>query len=218
VRLNNPVRLSEIDDSNRSGHFHLTAADICYFLYEYTSGHNYEFSGTNSRISNLKKKPSQRGQQHYQYKEGAIRACARDFSQALNAQWLAQATLVPVPGSKAMDHPDHDDRMVRICNGISQPPPDVRLLVLQSQSTNASHEAHEGERVTVEELTDLYSINENIANPAPSAIAIVDDLLTAGTHFRAMKDILTTRFPGVPIIGLFVARRVFPENPFANFA
>jgi hypothetical protein len=41
-------------------------------------------------------------------------------------------------------------------------------------------------------------------------MAILDDVLTAGTHFRAMSIVLSQRFPGVPIVGLFIARRVFP--------
>jgi hypothetical protein len=52
-------RFLKIDDQNRGDHSHLTAADECYFLYEYTSRRNYSFSSTNQLISNLKKKPSQ---------------------------------------------------------------------------------------------------------------------------------------------------------------
>ena len=37
---------------------------------------------------------------------------------------------------------------------------------------------------------------------------LVDDVLTAGSHFRAAKDLLSLNFPGVPVVGLFVARRV----------
>ena len=47
--------------------------------------------------------------------------------------------------------------------------------------------------------------------PFPREIGIVDDVLTAGTHYRAMHDTLRERFPQVPIIGIFIARRVFPE-------
>jgi predicted amidophosphoribosyltransferase len=121
---------------------------------------------------------------------------------------------VPVPGSKAADHPDHDDRMERICRLMRQPPPDVRALVRQAASTAAAHEAAQGDRVTVEALLELYAIDEAHTAPAPQAIAIVDDVLTAGTHYRAMHRVLANRFPGVPIIGLFVARRVFPADPF----
>lgn len=207
------VRLSIIDDSSRGDHYHLTADDNCYYLYEYTSHRDYSFSATNQLISNLKKKPSQAGQQHYRYKDQAIEICGCALASAINPQWLTRATLVPVPGSKVLGHPDHDDRIERICRLMRQPPPDVRALVRQTTSTNASHEVAQGDRITVEELLNLYVIDEGIAHPAPQAIGIVDDVLTAGTHFRAMHTVLTNRFPGVPIIGLFVARRVFPDNP-----
>ena len=54
------MRFREIDDSNRLDHFHLTATDKCFFLYGYTAGEGYGYSDTNSLISNLKKKPSER--------------------------------------------------------------------------------------------------------------------------------------------------------------
>src|SRR3546814_6035276 len=105
--------------------------------------------------------------------------------------------------------------MERLCRLMRQPPPDVRALVRQLGSTTASHEAGQGVRVTVEQLLELYSVNEAIASPAPQAIGIVDDVLTAGTHYRAMHSVLAARFPNVPIIGLFVARRVFPDDPLS---
>lgn len=208
------IRLSLIDESNRDDHSRLTAGDSCYFLFEYTSHRGYSFSSTNQLIANLKKKPSTAGQQGYHYKGRAIVACGRYLGTALNPDWLASATLVPVPGSKAQGHPDCDDRIDQICRAMRQPPPDVRALVTQSESTIASHEAGDGDRVTVEELLALYQINEALAAPPPVSIAIVDDVLTAGTHYRAMHTVLSGRFPNVPIIGLFVARRVFPNDDF----
>lgn len=203
-------RLSVIDDSNRDDHYHLVGSDSCYYLYEYTSHRSYTFSSTNDLISNLKKKPGQPGQY---YKGKAITRCANALRQALNPNWLASATLVPVPGSKAAGHPERDDRMEQVCRQMGQPAPDVRSLVIQTESTAASHEAAAGERISVEDLRALYVIDEALTVPAPQAIAIVDDVLTAGTHYRAMHTTLTARFPGVPVIGLFVARRVFPDDP-----
>jgi hypothetical protein len=52
----------------------------------------------------------------------------------------------------------------------------------------------------------------------PRAIGVVDDVLTAATHFRAMKDVLATRFPGIPITGIFIARRVFPDDAGLEFS
>jgi predicted amidophosphoribosyltransferase len=208
------IRLSLIDESNRDDHSRLTAEDNCYFLFEYTSRRGYSFSSTNQLIANLKKKPSTAGQQGYHYKGRAILDCARSLGAALKPTWLSEATLVPTPGSKAHGHPDYDDRIERICRAMRQPQPDVRALVIQTASTTASHEAGDGDRVTVEELLALYRIDESLATPAPKSIAIVDDVLTAGTHYRAMHTVLSARFRTVPIIGLFVARRVFPDDDF----
>lgn len=212
ARLADEIRLSLIDESNRDDHARLTTDDTCYYLFEYTSHRGYTFSSTNQLISNLKKKPSTSGQLGYHYKAGAIAKCARQFGAALNPDWLADATLVPVPGSKVRGHPDYDDRIERVCLAIRQPPVDVRLLVFQTQTTVASHEVDDGERVTVDELLEVYSIDESLTMPTPRAIVIVDDVLTAGTHYRAMHVTLSERFPNVPIVGLFIARRVFPAE------
>ena len=205
------MRLSQIDDASRPDHYHLTVEDDCYYFLEYTSGRDFRFSKANSIISNLKKKPSNRERDDYKYKLQAMRQASNTFRGALNANWLQQATLVPVPGSKALGHPDYDDRMERICRGI-QDGLDIRNLVIQRQSTTASHEAGAGARVTVDELLELYEIDETIAAPVPRDIAIFDDVLTAGTHFRAMKTVLTQRFPGVRVTGMFIARRIFPPD------
>ncbi len=203
------MRLSEIDDSNRVDHTRLLAEDACLYLYEYTSGRDYSFSATNNLINNLKKKPTASAAQ-LRYKTNAIAGCANTLRMALNPAWLDIATIVPIPGSKSSAHPDFDNRMEQIARQI-RPALDVRTLVIQGDSTTASHEVGAGEdRVTVEELLDLYVINEAVAVPPPRAIGILDDVLTAGTHFRAMKIKLNECFPNVPITGLFVARRVFP--------
>ncbi len=203
------MRLSEIDGSNRADHARLQDDDKCLFMFEYTSGRDYSFSATNNLINNLKKKPTASLAQ-LRYKSGAISACAAELREALNPKWLDIATIVPVPGSKAADHLDFDNRIERVAQLI-RPNVDVRNLVTQEGSTTAAHEVGlGGNRVTVNELVALYKINEDLAEPTPRAIGVLDDVLTAGTHFRAMKIVLSHRFPGVPITGLFVARRVFP--------
>jgi hypothetical protein len=203
-------RFRKIDEQNRGDHFHLTAEDDCYFLYEYTSGRNYSFSATNSLISNLKKKPSQTSPGAYKYKLGAMQACSRDLARAINPAWLNAATLVPVPPSKARSHPDYDDRMTVISRNIA-PVVDVREIVVQRHSLEAAHES--SVRPSIDELLAEYEIDENVACPAPQRIGIIDDVLTVGTHYAAVKTVLQHRYPGTPIVGFFVARRVFPD-PF----
>lgn len=205
------IKFTKIDDQNRGDHSYLTADDECYFLFEYTSRQGYSFSSTNSLISNLKKKPSTKGTAQFKYKGQAISECASGFGKAINSAWLEGATLVPVPPSKIKADPEYDDRILQVCKQIPGAK-DVRELVTLRQS----HEPfHEGQRMNVEELQALYQIDEGAANPPPTRIAIVDDVLTNGTHFKAVKALLQQRFPGVPVVGFFVARRVF-ANPFEN--
>jgi predicted amidophosphoribosyltransferase len=205
------LRLSQVDASNLGDHAKLVDTDTCLYVYEYTSGRDYSFSQTNSLINNLKKKPSTSSPAELRYKTAAIASCSKDFAATLNPSWLDEATLVPIPGSKAAGHPDFDDRMSRILRGI-RPQVDVRELVRQKSSTAAAHEAGGGARITVEELIADYEIDETLATPPPRQIGVFDDVMTAGTHYRAMHTVLSRRFPGVKITGLFVARRVFPPE------
>ena len=209
-------RFRKIDDQNRRDHFNLGADDECYFFYEYTSGKDYQFSDTNSLISNLKKKPSLAATVQYQYKLRAIHRCGVALGNAISAAWLAGATFVPVPPSKAPADPEYDDRITRICRAIPAAHAiDVREIVVQTQSLEAAHES-EGRRPSIDDLLAVYQIDESKTQPTPKSIGIVDDVLTVGTHFCAMKRVLAGRFPGVRIVGFFIARRVF-ANPFEEF-
>lgn len=101
----------------------------------------------------------------------------------------------------------HMARLVRAELGIEA---DVRELVVQRQSYEASHTATT--RARPEDLIALYAIDETISQPAPQQILIVDDVLTTGSHFVAMRQVLEARFPGVWIGGLFVARRKLADD------
>ena len=56
----------------------------------------------------------------------------------------------------------------------------------------------------------VYHVDLSLVAPAPQTILLCDDVLTTGCHYRAAYTVLQAAFPGVPIIGLFIARRV-PE-------
>ena len=208
------IRFQKIDNSNRGDHLDLSADDEVYYLFEYTSGKNYSFSSTNNLISNLKKKPSTFLLPGYHYKRKAIRACASALATGINQEWLQGATLVPIPPSKIRDDPDYDDRITKVCRSIGPSPgPDVREIVYQTSSLKASHIS--GERPTLEQLIGAYAIDETKLDPLPSRIGIVDDVLTNGRHFRAMRTVLSARLPACMVVGFFIARRVFP--PMTDF-
>ena len=212
-----PRRFTKIDDLTRSDHYYLTADDNCYFIGEYTARRGYAYSPTNSLIVNFKKTMDRRRRSEWQYKEQAIQQAADAFRIALNQKALDRLTFVPVPPSKAKEDPLYDNRLTRMLRAIRVSPAlDIRELVVQTESTDAVHSS--GRRPQPGNMEELYRVDVASTVPLPEVIAVVDDILTTGAHFRAMKSALSTCFPATPIIGLFIARRVPDTADFRDFS
>jgi hypothetical protein len=201
------AKLTPFDDGTREDHFYLRADDDCFYFIEYTARKRYDHSPANSFIGNLKKSPNKRGTYEWRHKLNAIAEAASTLQRELPKKWLAGSTFVPIPPSDAKDDPEYDDRMTQILARLKV---DVREVVYQRCSMPPTHESEE--RHSVDDLLENYEIDEGQAKPAPKHIVIVDDMVTAGAHFRAMTRILSRRFPGVPISGVFLARRIFADD------
>lgn len=206
-------RILKIDALTLPDHHYLDAEDICYYAGEYTAGEGHAYSETNQLIHNFKKSVDKRGSAQWQYKERAIAQAANIFRGAIKAD--AQVTFVPVPPSKAKSDPMYDDRMLRllqlVCTGR---PADIRELVVQTRSSASAHLS--ASRPRPEDLIANYVLDESFSEPAPSTIFVVDDVLTTGCHFKAVKRVLGRRFPGASIVGLFIARRA-PKSVDLDF-
>jgi len=211
-----PQRLTEVDELICQDHYYLTAEDKCYFLGEYTARKGYTYSATNGLIINIKKSVEKRGTPQWKYKRQAIAKAAASFRSAICENFINSVTCVPIPPSKKKTDPLYDDRVIRLIHAIRPTPPlDLRELVVQAESTTAVHDS--AIRKTPEELEELYRIDQNLLKPIPVAIAIFDDVLTTGAHFRAMKSIISKSFKNIPIFGFFVARRVPETIDFDSF-
>lgn len=98
---------------------------------------------------------------------------------------------------------------------LGQPTQSGRLRNVANQD-GASHEA--AARPTPEDLYGELAFDPvagRVEEP-PGLIMLFDDMLTTGAHFVAATRRLGEVFPGVRVIGSFIARRVVP-NPFADF-
>lgn len=199
--------LTKVDALLGADHYHLTSEDECFVLREYTPRAGFSYSETNNLISNLKKSPERRGKPEWFYKEQAVRQLGQELRQATNPKWLLDATIVPMPPSKTKGHPLYDDRIVQIarilCDGTGA---QMRELLYQDVDTEAHHQ--QDNRRDVTRLMNILKVDESVASPPPRQIGILDDMLTTGAHFRAGKHVLLQRFPGVRVLGLFLARRV----------
>lgn len=206
------LRWTIVDELQRDDHHFIEDGDDCVFLGEYQAGAGYK-GETNSLILNLKKKPTA---PHQNYKNDDIKRCSKLIG-GLGPDWLKTQTFVPIPPSKAKDHAEYDDRLMRILQGVPGDCMDVRELVLQKVSTTPSHHQTSGRRPSIQELLDNYVIDTAVLDPPPSSIVIFDDVLTTGRHFKAMEQKIREVFPETPIIGMFIARRI-PSTPSPTVA
>jgi hypothetical protein len=205
-----PNRLTEIDDLSRPDHSYLSAADNCYFLGEYTARKGFAFSVTNQLIINLKKGMDRRNRPEWPYKARAIRTAAEALRASFTDDARGTLTFVPIPPSKAKGDPLYDDRLLQVLRGIwpDQAATDIRELILQPVSTDAVHDRED--RPTPAQLEARYVIDRQLLQPPPQTIAVLDDVITTGAHFVAVRNLLRREFADTKIVGLFIARRV-PE-------
>jgi hypothetical protein len=198
----------KIGDLERSDHWHLTEADNCFFLGEYTSRGGYSHSQSNQLIHNLKKSPLTRGTAQWRHKERAIGDIARVMKAGIKPESIQSSTFIPIPTSKSVDHPEYDDRLMQIARLIA-PGGDVRDLIYTVATRNALHV--DGGRRDLDALRQSLAINQTALAPPPQHIFLLDDVITTGCSFRVCSDLLRETFPNIGIVGLFVARRIIPS-------
>lgn len=161
-----PERFTRIDELTRRDHYWLTDDDLRYFLGDYAAGQGYAHSPTNHLIINFKKPMDRRGKPEWKYKEDAIDEIASAFRRALIPIPPPGHVFVPMPPSKALGDPLHDDRLTRMLLAVRPAHEwDVRELLVQHESAPPSHQAATGERPGPQEIADRYCIDESRSTP-----------------------------------------------------
>ncbi|QBQ41212.1 hypothetical protein E2P86_08595 [Sphingobacterium psychroaquaticum] len=205
--------MKKIDELTIYDHAYLTVNDNCYYFAEYPSG-DPQVNRNNpiySLIHNLKKTVDRKESPEWKYKLIAIEQCQVELVNLFqHTQDIGEYTLVPIPPSKTKRNEMYDDRTLQILIGLKLTFDncDVRELIYTIEDRVPSHHSTEGPRPTIEEIYQNYQIDETQTNNIRRKIILVDDVLTKGTHYQAAKRIITERFPGIEIRGLFIARRV----------
>jgi hypothetical protein len=198
-------------DALAYGHTFIHPTDLVYYMGEYIRGKGYRAGPVNSHIVNLKRAPSDcsRNPDFLYHKERSIRAIAAEFTRAIGPSFLADVSFVPIPPSKCRSDPDYDDRLVRILDLIHQGHPDKHVceLLFQTSTTRASHQSNE--RPSEEDLLAVTRADPALLDGLRSTIALFDDMLTTGRHFRVARAVIGEHKPDAEFIGLFFSRRVF---------
>jgi len=203
------LSLNRLEVAQVRDHTFIGANDAIFFLGEYLSGMGFGASSMNSHIVNIKRKPSEcaaRAEFGY-YKDKSIKEIARRLTDAVNPMLLEGVSFVPVPPSRGKQDPEYDDRLVRILAQFHAGNKNKHVceFLAQRETIRASHKSV-GDRPTVDELTQAMTVDETLAGSLRPTIAIFDDILTTGRHFRAAQALISKYRPDARFMGLFIAR------------
>jgi hypothetical protein len=213
-------RLSKIDSQTRGDHWQPDVSDEgnIYYWREYTAQKDHSFSETNNLIKNFKITPAQKraNPSRSQYKERSLHLLAGKVDKFIIPTVVKDgATIVPIPPSRIIGDPDHDDRLIRLlrkaCGNQSV---DIRSAIVHTQGTKADHEGDN--RLSFAERMALTTVDPSLITPIPKWAVIFDNMLTKGTHCKVAKALLAQVWPGVPVVGVFISRRVQPPVEFPN--
>jgi len=192
----------------------LTPKDRCFYARDYASGKDYSYSEANSLIKNFKKSVSKRGTSEWHYKEQAIKQFANELF-----TWLGDLDeeffIAAIPPSKRRDDPEFDSRLdtmltefERQCQKAHVVRPVERATSMLPAHISGSH------RPTVEEAYE--SLSWTPLSPPPTTLVLVDDVITAGTTYKACQRLIEENAPELKVYGVFWARTIWPDDPFAN--
>ena len=213
------LRLTTVDPLLRPEHPYLERDDACFYIREYLAGAGYDGSHSNNLIYNLKKDPAQYRNRPsvWKHKINAIDQVANELNYCLApfADDFAGWCFMPMPPSKARDHPGYDDRLMQVLRRyarLSGRDLDVRELLEQTDSFEPSALLPAGQRPGPDQIQERLRDVADRRLPDPAGILIFDDILTTGAHFKGAQRLLREVYPAAATIGLFVARRV-PREP-----
>lgn len=206
-------KLQKIDQSLLKEHYFLEKNDYCFFFGDYAASQGYTHSPMNDLIHNFKKPVDRKKKQEWQYKEQAINKVVQMLLDSKNWQAFKKYTWIPIPPSKSRSDKDYDDRLMKVLLKLKEQEPslDVRDLFSIKSSRKAAHEP-DSKRPKPEEHMKNMIFDQNQKDPSPIKIIVFDDVITTGSHFKAVQAILRQNFPDTPIAGVFIARTTHTAN------
>jgi hypothetical protein len=206
-------RLVSIDPTTCNA---LAEDDECFHIGEFTAHGGYEAGETNQTIMNLKKSPSSASSGERWWKQRAIEVWGDRLAEHLRLDRAAdRVTFVPAPGSKPIGHADYDDRMLQVLQRMAGARNDLDIRSVLATKT-ARPAQHDGPRLSVNELKQTLEIDHTeLRVPLRSTVLVIDDVITQGVTFRAIQAILKEQLGVRRVVGIFLARTVWPQkSPF----
>jgi hypothetical protein len=203
VRKTQTVLWTAIDDLTELPPPHLPPEDQCVYARVYRPGQSYGGGPGNQAIYNLKMRPSVKTEnpKQWYYRERAVQQFATELFQIVDDGTVVIRAL----GSKPISHPEYSDAieqalavLVRLNHSVRIEAPVVLTQELPSAKLGG--------------IRNPWSLREYYEwvgfQQVPRSTVIVDDVVTTGGHYRALRDIIAEHHPGIELSGAFWARTV----------
>ncbi|MBN8538468.1 MAG: hypothetical protein J0M15_15555 [Deltaproteobacteria bacterium] len=185
---------------------HIMTNDVCIYAREYKAGQGYAAGETNQLILNFKMFVTFKGTNRWRYRDRDVRKFAEEA--ALNFGANSTVAITAIPSSKAKNDPDYTNRFEDMLTHLLTLRPNLieEWPVELIQTVQASHQA--GSR-NPQQIQQHYRWR-GFQNGVPQTLVLFDDVVTTGSHFRAMSDFIRSNGYTGNIVGIFWARSVFP--------
>jgi hypothetical protein len=179
--------------------------DICYYARDYVSGGSWNASEANQLIRNLKKDPSKRNTLEWNHKLRAVNKFAAELSSILPP---GQAFAF-IPTSKRHDDAQYDSRWEMVKDELSRIRPDLiaKRPILRETSCVAVHQGGKRKRTEIRATLGWRGFKD-----VPGSLVLIDDVITAGAHFKVCKGMIHEVHLALPVFGVFWARTIWPED------
>jgi hypothetical protein len=177
--------------------------DECYYTREYLK-EGFSASASNQLVWNFQISPTE--EHRMRHKKDAIEAFVSELGHLMSRVKVQSYLIAPMPTSKVPGHPEYDDRLIQVLQKVA--PQQYCEPIVGGNSHLPSKRG--GPR-----HPSFYSANYVFKGFSPgllpSVLFVLDDVLTSGSHFRAYKDLMLARCPGLRVVGIFWALTIDPK-------
>lgn len=213
------MKLKKVDELGIRNCPYLTDLDKCFYWHEYEPRATFRHSKSNQFVWNYKKPLDANGQL---YKQRAIQSAA-DLWTGLVEQVYSQTAgwpfeIVIMPTSKAPTDNSYDDRLLKTVEiaqrNLADSPVEFGFIEVAHTSCSriAAHDG--GDRLSPNDLASSWEIDVDKLAQISRNVIIFDDVLTTGSHFAALKQVIAEHQPMVEIRGVFLAKTNDLVDPF----
>ena len=181
--------------------------DICYYFLEYTSKVGYNYNDSNNIVFNFKSTHPN----SIRYKRNAISYFANLIINDISNLLPKDTIYIAAPTSKTRNSALFDDRLDQVVNILNIKGLSTSLKLEALSDITPSHSSGQNRNITDIKNNIIFygfdptrfQVNDFIK------VAIVDDVITTGAHFKACKERILEKYPKAIVYGIFLAKTVW---------